>query len=172
VNCLVVGRTWEDQNECIDYGLNSHPPAPSTLEIDYKTFPGDIISCHTVKPWSSFACSVECSQRVIDSALANPTKVIIGQSELHKLDDDSPLWESAIVFDHAKGHRHPDGNSGQFALWWALESGYENIYTCGLDFVNDKERIYSINGMIKRYSANVYKVSNTSWLPVPIKHWL
>lgn len=171
MNCLIVGRTPEDRQECIEYGLNDHAPAPSTLEVDYKTFPGDIITTHTVKPWSTFACSVECSQRVIDSALANPTKVIIGQSDLHKLPDDSPLWESAIVFDHAKGHRHPDSNSGQFALWWALEQGYEEIYTCGLDFVEDKDRIEAVNNMLKRYSAKVYKVSKTSWLPVAVKRW-
>ena len=171
MNCLIVGRTQEDVAECATYGLKTHNPAPSTLEVDYKSFPGEVITCHTVKPWSSYACSVECSQRVIDSALANPTKVIIGQSELHKIPDDSPLWESAIVFDHAKGHRHPDSNSGQFALWWALESGYHEIYTVGLDFVNDKERLFMISRMLKRYKAKVYKVSKTSWLPVPIKHW-
>lgn len=171
MNCLIVGRTWEDREECIKYGLPDHLPAPSTMDIDYHTFVGDVITCHTVKPWSSFACSVECSQRVIDSALANPTKVIIGQSELHKLPDDSPLWESAIVYDHAKGHRHPDSNSGEFALWWALESGYEEIYTCGLDFVEDKERLARINDMFKRYDSKVYKSSTKSWLPVPVKLW-
>ena len=172
MNCLIVGRTWEDREECIKYDLPAHQPAPSTMSVDYRTFPGDIISCHTIKPWSSLACSVECSQRVIDSALAHPGSVIIGQSELHKIPDESPLWEYAIVYDHKKGHRHPDGNSGQFALWWALEQGYEDIYTCGLDFVEDKERLASINDMLKRYDSNVYKATRDSWLPVPIKLWL
>ena len=173
MNCLIVGRTWEDEHECFAYGLPTHKAAPSTANYtDYSMFDGDVISCHTIKPWSDFACSVECSKRVVDSALQHPMSVVIGMSELHVIPDESPLWECAVVYDHRKGHSHPDGNSGQFALWWALEQGYEEIYTVGIDLIEDKERLADIKRMIDRYPSKVYKDSKVSWLPVPIAPWL
>ena len=171
MNCLVVGRTHEDVKECREYGLSMHDHAPTTNKwADYDSFDGDVISCQTIKPWSDFACSVEASKRVYDSAMAHPTSVIIGMSDLHKIPDDSPLWENAIIYDHRKGHRHPDKNTGMFALWWALEQGYEEVYTVGLDFVWDRELLIEIKGILDNHpSQTVYKTSKESWLPCAVK---
>lgn len=171
MNCLIVGRTWEDEQECIAYGLNSHPPSPTTLEgFDYAQFNGDVISCHTIKPWSDYACSVECSQRVFDSAISNPMRVVIGMSDLHKIDDDSQLWDFAMIYDHSKGHRHHDKNTGVFALWWALNQGYDEVYTVGIDLVWDRELLSEVRTIIDNHPGQkVYKSSKDSWLPCEVK---
>jgi hypothetical protein len=167
MKCLIVGRTQEYVAECIKYGLKSHNPAPSTLEYDYtQPFGGDVISCHTIKPWSDYACTVETSKRVEDSAMAYPAKVMVGNSVLHPVSADSPLNEFALIFKQ----RNPTMNSGVFAMCWAFTQGYDEIYTVGIDLVWDRELLAYVNNMFKKYpNQKVYKVSKTSWLPCEVK---
>ena len=169
MKCLIVGRTVEDVAECKAYGLPDHDPSPSCLEwSDYSSFDGDIISCHTIKPWSDLACTTEVSKRVIDSARQHPTRIMVGMSEYHKVDEDHELNETAIIFDHKKGHRHPDTNSGVFALWWALQR-YDEIYTVGIDLIGHIELLARVRVMIDKYpDKKIFKYSKTSRLPCAV----
>ena len=141
--CLIVGRTSDDQRECKAYGLNSHGPAPSTKYWnEYEYFDGDVITTHTVKYGARWACTVETSQRVVDSARLHPGRVVVGTSELHKVGPAAQsLYQNAQVLHHGPDMRYPDKNSGEFALWWAYRCGYKEIYTVGLDFVWDREHL-------------------------------
>ena len=168
MKCLIVGRTVEDVAECEKYGLQTHNP--SAPELDYASFDGDVISCHTIKDWSDLACTVEVSERVIDSARKHPNKVIVGMSEYHKVDENHELNEISLIYDHKKGHRHPDTNSGVFALWYALEN-YDEIYTVGINLVGNVDLLARVRVMMDKYDKPVYKHSRSSALPCKIKPW-
>jgi len=170
MNCLVVGRTPLDVEECRAYGLPDHNPAPSTLEWDsFGSFNGDIITCHTIKYGAKYACAVETSKRVQDSARKYPGQVIVGESELHKVPEGSGLEENAIVLNHSYDFRYPDMNSGVFALWFAFRMGYRNIYTIGIDLRKDATLLEVVQDLIRKHpDQNLYKMSQTSHLNVPV----
>lgn len=114
--------------ECERFNLPTHEPAPTChLGIDYANFDGDVVTCHTVKYGAVAACSVELSSRVMSSSIANPGKVqlaydVVPNNALYKAVEWSPLE-----------YEYPNTSSGLFALWWALNAKYDEIYLCGID---------------------------------------
>jgi len=170
MNALVIGRTQADVDECKAYGLASHDANPSSKEwTKYYGFNGDVITCHTIKHGADFACSVETSARVEDSAREYPGQIIIGLSDLNPIREGSDLEENAIILRHCDGYRYPDSNTGVFALWWALQQGYDSIYTVGIDLVWDRELLAYVRTLFDKYDTPVYKMSKESWLPCEVK---
>jgi len=136
MNCLVVGRTIDDQRECKALHESAHEPAPTTyLFDDFEHFDGDIITTHTVKYGAVFAAAIEITARVLWTAREHPGKMCLGISELQKQEYISKKLAPNINFYFTDKHDFPVCNSGLFALWLAFILGYERIYTLGLDFV-------------------------------------
>ena len=145
-NCLVIGRTDTDLDQCIALNHPVHPPAPSTFVWDrYEDFDGDIITAHTLKFGAICACAAEASPRVQQEAIRNPGKIVFGTTFYHRHyhfskefqdaavilyngDYEKKMPEDAVIHDYLNY-----GQSGIFTLWFALQLGYENIYTVGLD---------------------------------------
>lgn len=145
--CLIVGRTELDLQQCIALDHPQHPPAPSTFVWnDYENFDGDIITVHTLKYGALCACALERSPRTAQEALKHPGKVVIATSHYHRHYHFSEAEQAAAVFmyngDYDKWlppdtvfHDYPtSGQSGVFTLWFALHLGYKKVYTVGLDF--------------------------------------
>ena len=129
-----MGRTIDDLKECQKYNLPQHEPAPSChLGIDYANFDGDVITCHTIKYGAVAACAAEMSKRVIQSAIDNPGKVNLAFSMHHHEGQVPKEARFNMVYWRPNVHEYPSFNSGIFALWYALQKGYTEIYTCGLD---------------------------------------
>jgi len=144
--CLIVGRTDIDLAQCIALGHPTHPPSPSTFVWnDYARFDGDVITSHTLKFGAIAACAVEASPRVQQEAILNPGKIVFGTTFYHRHyhfsqefqdaavilyngDYEKKMPEEAIIHDYLNY-----GQSGIFALWYALHLGYKRIYTVGLD---------------------------------------
>ena len=170
MRCLIIGRTSEDAEECKAYGLAPHGAARSTIYWNnYERFDGDLITCHTIKYGAKWAVSVDTSKRTEDSARMNPGRIVVGTSALHH--NISPLlFENAVVLHHGPDMRYPDRDTGEFALWFAWKEGYDEIYTVGIDMLNNKEKVARVAGMIRMMEGvQVYKANEHSSLPVPIK---
>lgn len=134
MRALVVGRTIDDLNECRQYNLPLHEPAPTChLGIDYANFDGDVITCHTVKYGAKATCAAELSKRVIDSARDNPGIVNLAFCMNHHEGQVPEDVRDKMVYWRPDVDDYPAFNSGIFALWYALKQGYEQVYTCGLD---------------------------------------
>jgi len=148
--CLVIGRTELDQQQCVDQGLAAlHPPAPTTfIWNDWDNFDGDIICVHTLKYGALCACALERSPRVQAEMIKHPGKVVIMTSHYHRHYHFTPEEQAAGVFffngDYTKKvpegtpfHDYPTtGQSGVATLWLALHLGYKKVYTVGLDFIS------------------------------------
>ena len=144
--CLIVGRTEEDLQQCISFNHPVHPPAPTTFVWnDFANFDGDIITAHTLKFGAICACAAEASPRVQQEAIDNPGKVVFGTTFYHRHyhfsqefqdaavilyngDYEKLMPEDAVIHDYLNY-----GQSGVFSLWYALQLGYKRIYTVGLD---------------------------------------
>lgn len=72
------------------------------------------------------------------------------------------------------------GNSGAFAIEWAIAQGYKEIYTAGLDFYCDEGEyisitlLKSINNYLEEMMNKgilIYKLSMSSKLECPIKYF-
>lgn len=168
--CLIVGRTSKDVEECRFYGLAKHGPAQSTIHWNnYEMFDGDVITCHTIKFGAKWAVSVDPSARTEDSAKLFPKQIVVGTSPLHHNISQS-LFANAIVLHHGPDMRYPDRDTGEFALWFAWKEGYKEIYTVGLDMLNDREKQARVSGMVRMMEGvSVYKANEYSQMPVPIK---
>ena len=120
---LIVGRTKPDLYECWDIKSEAlHLPAPSTLMYTgYENFDGDIISLHTRKPYSEYVVSMELDEREESLNSRSDDKVIIGVDGYHEL---------------FGGYEGELPNSGIYAIYWALQQGYGEVYTLGIDLMN------------------------------------
>ena len=145
--CLIIGRTDLDLQQCIDLNHPTHPPAPSTfIWNDYENFDGDIITVHTLKYGAIAACALERSPRTQQEIVKHPGKVVIATSHYHRHYHFTPEEQAAGVFmfngEYDKLLPNPappinnyptNGQSGMFTLWFALHMGYEKVFTVGLD---------------------------------------
>ena len=134
---LVVGRTFEDLEQCRKLNMPLHPPSPTTcLWNDYANFDGDIVTAQSIK-FGAVACgSIELSKRVYWASEQHPNKVWVGTSQ-HAHDYQCPKeYRDKINFLYTDKHEYPVANSGLFSLWLAIYLGYEVIYTIGLDLIS------------------------------------
>ncbi len=153
MRALVVGRTIDDSRECQRFNLPLHEPAPSTMVFtDYAKFDGDVITCHTVKYGAIAACSAEASTRVIWSALKNPGKVNVALCMNHNPAQVAEDVRDKIVWWPPHDNDYPSFNSGIFAIWYALHSGYDEVYTVGID----SRRILFSDGVYRHGIAKAY----------------
>lgn len=206
MKCLVVGRTVEDYAECLSLGLSTHSPAPTTFLYDWRDFDGKLIFTQTPKKQGEIACTIELTKRTISAINEGKKIVVYGNPDWIKKEAGEvyEIVASSGIYDFPV----PGGDTGAFALWYAIEKGYNPIYTVGLDWTVAREhgvsntdlvnmRDYVIayeNGErrmgwkidgdarnrtvqeIKRLlqhteerGIEIYKVSDISLLPVPVK---
>jgi len=68
--------------------------------------------------------------------------------------------------------------SGSFAIFWAIQNGYKNIYTAGIDYVSETNEFYPsehalsfINKYLQEWNqkANIYKISKISKINAIVK---
>jgi len=121
--CLIIGRTIQDLYECWETKSESlHLPAPTTLMFtDFDKFEGDVISLHTRKPYTDYVVSMEFDAR---------------EEKLNAREDDRMILGVDGYQELFGGYEGELPNSGIYAIFWALQQGYSEIYTLGIDMIN------------------------------------
>ncbi len=149
---------------------------PSKELIDMKKCYGvDIICIHYPQhDYTNYVCSLDLTQFHKKEKIAlekNIPLVVASNAMPHNI---TGILRKAIVVKPGKMR----GNSGAFAIEWAISQGYTEIYTAGLDFYNPdtaeeyikKESLANINRFLREVqsTAYIYKVSSSSLLDVPV----
>jgi len=143
--------------------MPTHPPAPTTYLYNPSQYKGDKFSCHSLTHGAKYACSIELSKRTIDTAQRFPGQVVLGLSNCQRM-IRVPGYTGWTQEEAAKYIKFidpgvvdgvPSCTSGLFALWFALYSGYDTVYTVGLDgiqitFTNGYDYSDSIVGAYMR----------------------
>jgi hypothetical protein len=175
---LIIGRTRFDVEQCARYGMKQQhsPPAPSTEIVDWDqfAFDGTVIKCHT--PWfgadryADIYCSLEKTIRettALEEGIGTPVLITCSPAKPHV---------RIAGYDGKRSHAVVKGNSGLFALLYALQNGYNPIYTVGLDFSQDTRagdpglRIEAVKMLCEDFpGAQVYREHWLSAMPVPVK---
>ena len=179
---------------------------PSKKLVKDIEFNGEIICCHLPHHKDTVACcSIDLTSFCTQGKLAidNDIKFIINLSkddykkykghfsirrrlsllrsrESYMKSNCEELRQEKYYskFIFAPSDLHPSCGTAMFTIEWAINQGYNFIYTAGIDFKTKTGRVLknlnynAINKITKEWKkkgVNIYKASEKSLLPVPIK---
>ena len=152
---------------------------PSKELIDMETrYDVDSIICihYPQHSYTDYVCSLDLTRfhQKEKIALEKNIPLIIASNAMPR--NIKGILEKAIVVKPGKMR----GNSGAFAIEWAISQGYTEIYTAGLDFYYPentkkeyilKQALENINKFLttKGGEAHIYKASSDSLLDLPVR---
>jgi len=177
MNALVIGRTLlEEYGEANSRFINR---AESAMYIDWFNFKFDgvIFKTHEQK-FGNVVADYVLTTDMADNHLqvakdwqGDGKLVLIGSK--HWLSSFGGTYPNCVeaIPDQENLPRY---NSGVFALWYASQFDFENIYTVGLDFVNyttqpvHDRNMRGLRQIMKESNSVIYKKSSKSLLPCSV----
>ena len=156
MSCLIIGNG----------------PSKNVIDMRSQYRVDAIIGVHEPEhDLTNYVCSLDLTNFYKKEKLALDKDIPLILAENSVKPTMKTIVKDAIIFKNI----HMKGNSGAFAIEWAISKGFKIIYTAGLDFYSSDtqyiipQAMDNINRYIKTCGATVYKTNSKSHLACLVK---